>query len=166
MELKMQFKRKLLSSVIASIVISGGPLALSTTAYANDSSELKDLRALVQQLDQKVKVLERKGEISEEDTTTAKKATPVVRASQDGFGLKSADGKNEIKFRALAQIDYRNYDNVNGLGSDGKNISGFDFRRIRPTIEGTVFGLYDFKFTPEFGEAKTANATSTSGIVL
>jgi phosphate-selective porin OprO/OprP len=165
MELKMQFKRKLLSSVIASIVISGGPLALSTTAYANDSSELKDLRALVQQLDQKVKVLERKGEISEEDTTTAKKATPVVRASQDGFGLKSADGKNEIKFRALAQIDYRNYDNVNGLGSDGKNISGFDFRRIRPTIEGTVFGLYDFKFTPEFGEAKTANATSTSGIV-
>jgi phosphate-selective porin OprO/OprP len=106
MELKMQFKRKLLSSVIASIVISGGPLALSTTAYANDSSELKDLRALVQQLDQKVKVLERKGEISEEDTTTAKKATPVVRASQDGFGLKSADGKNEIKFRALAQIDF------------------------------------------------------------
>ena len=165
MELKMQFKRKLLSSVIASIVISGGPLALSTTAYANDSSELEDLRALVQQLDQKVRVLERKGEISEEDTTTTKKTTPVVRASQDGFGLKSADGKNEIKFRALAQIDYRNYDSVSGLGSDGKNVSGFDFRRIRPTIEGTVFGLYDFKFTPEFGEAKTANATSTSGIV-
>lgn len=33
------------------------------------------------------------------------------------------------------------------------------------TIDGTVFGLYDFKFTPEFGEAKTANSTSTSGIV-
>ncbi|MFM2440905.1 MAG: hypothetical protein RLZZ349_632, partial [Pseudomonadota bacterium] len=48
---------------------------------------------------------------------------------------------------------------------DGKNISGFDFRRIRPTIEGTVFGKYDFRFTPEFGEAKTASTTSTSGIV-
>ncbi len=160
----MKFRRKLLSSAIASLVISGGSVALSTNAYANDSSELEDLRALVQQLDQKVKVLERKSEISEENTITATKTNPLVKVSQDGFGLKSADGKNEIKFRALAQIDYRNYDNVNGLGSDGKNISGFDFRRIRPTVEGTVFGLYDFKFSPEFGEAKTANASNTSGI--
>ena len=160
----MKFRKKVIHALVVHL-IAGGALAASSNALANDSDELENLRALVQELDQKVKILERKGEIGEEDAVAKKKETPIVRASQDGFGLKSADGKNEIKFRALAQLDYRNYDKVNGLGSDGKNISGFDFRRIRPTLEGTVFGIYDFKFTPEFGEAKTANATSTSGIV-
>ena len=147
------------------VLLASGLITIPTMSYANDSSELEELRGLVQELSQKVKVLERKGEINEEEASSNKKTTPVVRASQDGFGLKSADGKNEIKFRALAQIDNREYNSVNGLGIDGKNISGFDFRRIRPTLEGTVFGIYDFKFTPEFGEAKSANASSTSGIV-
>ena len=170
----MQFKKRVIHAIVAPIiasaassalVVSGGALVYSQSALANDSAELEALRAQVQELDQKIKVLARKDEIGEEEAVAKKKETPTVRASQDGFGLKSADGKNEIKFRALAQLDYRNYDKVNGLGSDGKNISGFDFRRIRPTIEGTIFGIYDFRFTPEFGEAKTANASSTSGIV-
>ena len=149
----------------ASVLIASGIISLPITASANDNNELEELRGLVQELNQKVKVLERKGEISEEETTTAKKSTPVVKASENGFGFESANGKNVIKFRSLLQVDNRNYSDVSGIGSDGKNISGFDFRRIRPTVEGTVFGKYDFRFTPEFGEAKTANATSTSGIV-
>ena len=155
----MQFKKRVIHAIVAPIIVSAASSALvySQSALANDSAELEALRAQVQELDQKIKVLARKDEIGEEDAVAKKKEAPIVRASQDGFGLKSADGKNEIKFRALAQLDYRNYDKVNGLGSDGKNISGFDFRRIRPTIEGTVFGIYDFRFTPEFGEAKTAN---------
>jgi phosphate-selective porin OprO and OprP len=161
----MKLNKKLIHVLAIQAIAGSAALSLPQFALANDSEELENLRALVQALDQKVKILERKNEIADEDSATKKKETPVVRASQDGFGFKSADGKNEIKFKALAQIDYRNYDNVNSLGSDGKNISGFDFRRIRPTIEGTVFGIYDFRFTPEFGEAKTANATSTSGIV-
>jgi phosphate-selective porin OprO/OprP len=162
---KMKSNQKIIHKLVATILAGSSLVAFSQVALANDSDELESLRALVQELDQKVKILERKGEIGEEEAVAKKKETPIVRASQDGFGLKSADGKNEIKFRALAQLDYRNYDKVNGLASDGKNISGFDFRRIRPTIEGTVFGIYDFKFTPEFGEAKTASTTGTSGIV-
>ena len=149
----------------ASVLIASGIISLPITASANDNNELEELRGLVQELNQKVKVLERKGELSDEETTAAKKSTPVVKASENGFGFESADGKNVIKFRGLLQVDNRNYSDVSGIGSDGKNISGFDFRRIRPTVEGTVFGKYDFRFTPEFGEAKTANATSTSGIV-
>lgn len=157
----MQFK----ITKFASLLIASGIISLPITASANDSTELEELRGLVQELSQQVKVLARKGEIVEEDATAAKKSTPVVKASENGFGFESADGKNLIKFRGLLQIDNRNYSDINGVGADGKNISGFDFRRIRPTIEGTVFGKYDFRFTPEFGEAKTANATSTSGIV-
>ncbi len=157
----MQFK----FTKFATVLLASGIISLPLAAHANDSSELEELRALVQQLDQKVKILARQGEISAEETTAAKKSTPVVKASENGFGLESADGKNSIKLKGLIQIDNRNFSNVNGLAADGKNISGFDFRRIRPTIEGTVFGKYDFRFTPEFGEAKTVSATSTSGIV-
>jgi phosphate-selective porin OprO/OprP len=157
----MQFK----FTKFASVLIASGIISLPTPASANDSNELEELRGLVQELSQQVKVLARKGEIIEEDAAVTKKSIPVVKASENGFGFESADGKNVIKFRGLLQVDNRNYSDVNGVGADGKNISGFDFRRIRPTIEGTVFGNYDFRFTPEFGEAKTANATSTSGIV-
>ncbi|MEI8363821.1 MAG: porin, partial [Betaproteobacteria bacterium] len=157
----MQFK----FSKFATVLITSGIVSLPIAAHANDSSELEELRGLVQELSQQVKVLARKGEISAEEITAAKKTTPVVKASENGFGLESADGKNVIKFKGLLQIDNRNYSDVNGLGADGKNISGFDFRRIRPTIEGTVFGKYDFRFTPEFGEAKSASTSSTSGIV-
>jgi phosphate-selective porin OprO and OprP len=146
----MQYNK--LTSILAISSLIASPIF----AYANDSEELEQLRSLVQELDQKVKVLERKDEIEAETTAAKKKETPIVRASQDGFSFKSADSKNEIKFRALAQLDYREYDNVNGLASDGKNISGFDFRRIRPTIEGTLAGIYDFRFTPEYGEAKSS----------
>ena len=148
----MNLKKKLIPVLIAPLFVG---LTLSGQAYANDSEELEKLRALVQELDQKIKVLDRKGELAEEAAAAKKKETPVVKASQDGFGFESADGKNKIKFKALAQIDYRNYQDA-GTGNDAKNIDGFDFRRIRPTIEGTIAGKYDFRFTPEFGEAKAA----------
>jgi len=155
----MQYKK------IVSTLVLAGVIASPTIVFANDSTELEDLRALVQELDQKVKVLARKGEVAEEDASAAKKTSPVVKASEDGFGLQSADGNFKIKLRGLLQVDERNYRNVNGLANDGKNISGFDLRRIRPIIEGTLYDIYDFRFTPEFGESKTANSTSTSGIV-
>jgi len=157
----MQFK----FTKFATALIASGIISLPMAAQANDSSELEELRNLVQELSQQVKILARKGEINSEETAAAKKITPLVKASENGFGLESADGQNVIKLKGLLHVDHRNYSEVNGLGSDGANTSGFDFRRIRPTIEGTVLGKYDFRFTPEFGEAKTANATSTSGIV-
>lgn len=148
--------------VIISLLIGSGIIASPLAAQANDSSELEELRALVQELDQKVRVLDRKTELAEEATEARNKVTPIVTAGDKGFGIKSADGKFEYKLRGLIQVDYRNYHDASG---DAKNIDGFDFRRIRPTFEGTAFGKYDFRFTPEFGEAKTANASSTSGIV-
>lgn len=154
----MNLNKKLIPALLASTFVSA---AFSGQAFANDSTELENLRALVQELDQKIKVLDRKNELAEEAAAAKKKETPVVKASADGFGFESADGKNKIKFKALAHIDYRSYVGEN----NSTNQDGFDFRRIRPTIEGTLWGKYDYKFTPEFGEAKTASSSSTSGIV-
>jgi phosphate-selective porin OprO/OprP len=155
----MQYKKIVSALVITGIVVS------PAIALANDSTELEELRALVQELDQKVKVLARKGEVAEEDASAAKKTTPVVKASEKGFGLESADGKNVIKLRGLLQADYRSFQNGSNDVRNRSNqragsldANGFHdandtalLRRVRPTIEGTLLGKYDFRFTPDFG---------------
>lgn len=162
----MQFK----FSKFATVLLASGIISLPTVVQANDSSELEELRALVQELDQKVKVLARKGEINEETAAADKKAAPVVKASSSGFGLESADGKNVIKFRGLLQADVRSFadgKNQTSKAASGASTAGYLdntedakdtalLRRVRPTIEGTLFGKYDFRYTPEFGDGKSA----------
>ncbi|HEY0842256.1 MAG TPA: porin, partial [Methylotenera sp.] len=75
-------------SKFAVALLSAGILSSPAIANANDSNELEELRALVQELSQKVKVIERKDEINEEAAVAAKKETPVVKASANGFGLE------------------------------------------------------------------------------
>ena len=166
----MQFK----FTKFATALLASGIISLPLAAHANDSSELEELRALVQQLDQQVKVLARKGEITEEETAAAKKTTPVVKASASGFGFASADGKNEIKFRGLVQTDGRIFSNgANDVRSRSRNraglldADGFNdandtalLRRVRPTLEGKIDGTYAFRFTPEFagGSASVVDA--------
>ena len=147
------------NNLLASILLTAGIISSPIISYAADSKELEDLRAQIEELKQAVKVIDRKGELAEEAAAAKKKETPVLKAGADGFGFKSADGQHEIKFKALAHIDYRSFTDD---GGDPNNTSGFDFRRIRPTVEGTVYGIYDFKFTPEFGENKTGTGTATS----
>jgi phosphate-selective porin OprO/OprP len=161
----MTFNRK----IIASLIISGGVFGLSGNALANDSEELEKLRALVQELDQKIRVLDRKSELAAEDAAAKKKETPVVKASEKGFGLQSADGQHEIKLRGLIQADARGFDggkNLVAKAASGASTAGYLtnqedansttlLRRVRPTIEGTVFGKYDFRFTPEYGDGKS-----------
>ncbi len=147
----------------------------SNSAFANDSAELEELRGLVQELSQQVKVLARKGEITEEETIVAKKTTPIVKASERGFGLESADGKNSIKLGGLIQYDYRNFQQgANDVRnrSDARagslnTVTGFHdandtwlARRIRPNIQGTLFGIYDYRFQEEFagGNASVIDA--------
>lgn len=166
----MQFKY----TKFASALLATGLLSLPYSANANDSTELEELRGLVQELSQQVKVLARKGEINEEAAAASKKETPVVKASNSGFSFGSADGKNEIKFRGLIQADHRSFsegandvrartnDRAGTLNADGFNDAEDTslLRRVRPTIEGKVAGKYGFRFTPEFagGSASVVDA--------
>ncbi len=118
-------------------------------AYANDKEEIERLRALIQELDQRIRVLDRKQEIAAEEAAAKQKATPVVTASDKGFGIKSSDGQFEYRLRGLVHLDYRSFDGE----AYPSAVNGFLARRIRPTFEGTVFGKYGFRFTPEFGES-------------
>ena len=153
----MQFR----FSKFATVLIASGIISLPVTASANDSSELEELRGLVQELSQQVKVLQRKGELKEEEVATAKKDAPVVSASERGFSIKSADGNTELRLRGQIQTDARFYPGHDGFSSGNSDITGVSapdtalLKQFRPILQGTVAGKYDFLLTPDFGGGKT-----------
>ncbi len=149
---------KVLGRLLSRLLIAS-TIAATFPAYANDAAEIEKLKAQIEELDQRLRILDRKQEIVNEDVATKQKAAPIVTASDKGFGIKSADGQFEYKLRGLVHFDYRNFD---GSAPASTIYDGFLARRIRPTFEGTVFGKYGFRLTPEFAES--GDGSSTSGI--
>ena len=137
--------RKLGTSLLAAAVIA--PLSMA-------QGQQPTIEELLQRLDaqeQAIKVLERKLEIKEEADATAVKSAGQVKASERGFSLQSADGANNVKLRGVLHVDGR------ALLSDDDTIVDDQFllRRVRPIVEGTVGGIYDFRFTPDFAQGRT-----------
>ncbi|AXQ28780.1 porin [Solimonas sp. K1W22B-7] len=114
----------------------------------------------VDELDQRIKVLERQLELQAEDAATKAKDATTPSASDKGFSLKKGD--YELKIKGLVQADLRYYlDDYNFLrratptASDRFNDTVL-FRRIRPTFEGSLGKLVGFRLTPEFaGDSAT-----------
>ena len=106
----------------------------------------------VQELDQKIRITERKLELAEAATATAAETraqnAPRISLSQNGFAFSSADTNFVLRIRGLLQLDSRTFfgDNALSQGNDG-----FFLRRARPIIEGTLFRDLDYQFVPEFG---------------
>jgi phosphate-selective porin OprO and OprP len=68
-----------------------------------------------------------------------------------GFVLQSPDGANVIRFRGNLSVDGRYY-------SDDYTPESADtwlIRKLRPTLEGTLWHYFDFRFMPDFGQGKT-----------
>ncbi|MEY2407989.1 MAG: phosphate-selective porin OprO and OprP [Verrucomicrobiota bacterium] len=129
-------------------------LAVGLTAFSaltlradDDSAEtIKALRQRLEELDAKVRNLERKAGQDESPAEKAKPA-PTVSIGQNGFVLGSADSNFVVRLKGVLQLDSRTFfdDNPSSSGNDG-----FLLRRARPIIEGTVFRDFDFQFVPDF----------------
>jgi phosphate-selective porin OprO/OprP len=104
--------------------------------------------AQVQELDQKVRILERERENDQDTAAAAAKTQPKISMGQNGFSFGSADGSFVGTLHSLLQFDSRTFfadhDKINGN-------DGFILRRARPIFTGTVFHDFDFNFTPDFG---------------
>ena len=148
----MNLKKRLILVLLASSFASA---TFSIPALANDSEELENLRALVQELDQKVRALARQNEIATEKAADEKKTTIVQ--TQDGFGFKSADGKNEIKLQGRVQADYHAFQ---GAGAQLANTT--EVRRAYLTLAGKVYNDYDFKVTGNFADQKADTSIKTT----
>ena len=132
---------------IAAVVAAA--LAPASAVQAEPSTE--ELVQLIEELNQKVLVLERKLEVQDEATKAAATTTPVVKASQKGFSVQSADGHNQLKLRGVTHIDGRFFASETPAGV----YDTWQATRVRPILEGTVGGIYDFRFTPDFGQGRT-----------
>jgi phosphate-selective porin OprO/OprP len=135
-------------------------LAPVTPSRAQDAATNDQLLQKIDELSQKILVLERKLEIQDETTQTAVKSTPVVKAGPKGFSIESPDKQNVVKLRGTLHFDGRHFqDDVTPETADT-----WLLRRVRPTLEGTLGGIYDFRFTPDFagGRAIILDAFATA----
>jgi phosphate-selective porin OprO/OprP len=99
-----------------------------------------------EELAQRIQVLERKLELQNEANTAAASSSAVPKAGAKGFSISSADGAHTLKLRGTVHFDGRWYDDdITAETSDT-----WLLRRVRPTVEGTIAKIYDFRITPDF----------------
>lgn len=110
-----------------------------------------DLRREIEEQKQRLAVLERKLEIQDEAAKAAAASAPKITASATRFQIGSADGANFVRFRGTLFADNRAY----AGDSAPESADTFLLRSVRPTIEGTFGGIYDFRITPDFGSGRS-----------
>jgi phosphate-selective porin OprO/OprP len=83
-----------LATATRAALASAALLAGSSALFAAEASpdDIAALREQIRLLDQKLKVLERKQEIKDDDVATAAKSAPKITISDKGFTLASGDG--------------------------------------------------------------------------
>lgn len=141
-----QRKARPASSLRASIAT-----ILLITAASASADELADLRKRLDEQEQKIKVLERRHELEQEARQAAAPATPIVKAGPRGFSIATPDDANVLKLRGVLHFDGRRYyDDITPSTADT-----FILRRVRPTLEGTLNSIFDFRFTPDFAGGRT-----------
>ena len=124
---------------------AGVLLASVLVASAQEgSSEIEALREQIRQLDQKLRVLERKQELKEEHAAATAKSAPKITASDGRVEIASADGANSLRLRGLVQGDFRAYNAANDPNDS------FLLRRARLSFEGKFATNYSYVVQSEF----------------
>lgn len=119
----------------------GSVLPLAVIAQPTTSPSLE---ARVQQLDQEIRILQRKLEIDKENAVAASATAPVIKADSSGLSISTQDFS--FQFKGLIQADGRWFTGDSVPQTDDT----FVLRRLRPTFQGTVGSLVAYRLTPEF----------------
>src|SRR5688572_20400633 len=113
-----------------------------------------DLRREIAEQKQRLAVLERKLEIQDEAARAAAASAPRLTISAARFQFGNTDNSSFVRIRGTLHADYR----VFSGDSVPETADTFILRRVRPTIEGTFGGIYDFKFMPDFAGGRSVVA--------
>ncbi|HXC65428.1 MAG TPA: hypothetical protein VNZ67_13785, partial [bacterium] len=111
-------KKPLILSALLALAVAG-PLR------ADDAGPDDAKPSTIQDLDQRVRILERDLENQAADAADAKKSAAFVTSNpNDGIGIYSADKSWGIKFGGLVQIDDRTFiDDYNGAVGSGAKVT-------------------------------------------
>jgi phosphate-selective porin OprO and OprP len=132
------------------VALGAAGIALSLAPAARVQAQTDDKAALeqrVNELEQELALVKRKLEVDDE-TQASRGPQPVVTAGSDGFAIKSADAKWQLRIRGYTQFDTRFFDDAPANRAPGADT--FFFRRIRPILEGTLANVVDFRIMPDF----------------
>jgi phosphate-selective porin OprO/OprP len=134
----------------AAAVAAGLVSWTAPVASADDAESIAALKAQIEEMDQKLRILERNAELATEKNDAEFKKIPVVKASDKGLQVESKDGAYKFRLGGLLQVDNRTYiDGGDGGASDPLDDT-FALRRVRPRLRGTLWEKLDFDFQPEF----------------
>ena len=143
----MKNNRAVAAAIAALLPFTGAALAQNApAASAND-----ELRREIEEQKQRLLVLERKLELQQEAATAAAASAPRITASASRLQIGSTDNSNFVRFRGTLHTDNRFF----GGDSVPETADTFILRRVRPTLEGTFGGIYDFRFMPDFASGRT-----------
>lgn len=140
--------RKIGLALCCAWMLFGG---LAAAQEPEETEEPQSVEERLDELDQKVRILDRQAELDKEQAAEKAKTAGSATAGKDGFSLKSADGAFQLKIRGYAQFDGRFYRQDDQRPANDT----FLLRRIRPNIEGTVFKIFDFRIIPDFAQGQT-----------
>jgi phosphate-selective porin OprO and OprP len=143
------FRLRTLAGVLAASVIVASPFAVA-------QDDVNQLRQRVDDLDQKMRILQRKQEVEAETAAAKDKESARVTAGPDGFGINSADNAFRLNFHGDLQVDSRSYQGTRLSSPPGTQTPDtLLIRRARPIIEAALYDKYDFRLMPDFGGGQT-----------
>jgi len=106
------------------------------------------------ELDHRLRVVERRQELDAEADAAKAASTPVVGLVDKGLSVKAAAGDLEVKVRGLVQGDARHF----GGGASSAQTDTFLLRRVEPTLEGSWGKLLGFRINAQLaGDSATIN---------
>lgn len=124
------------------ILLAAAIAAAQEANVAADSTTLEDL-------EQKIGILERKLEIAEEAEQAKKETGSTAQGNRDGFLLKSNDGDFQIRWRGYVHADARYFPD----DPDARWANTFLLRRIRPIWEATAWKYYGVRILTDFANS-------------
>jgi phosphate-selective porin OprO/OprP len=142
-------KRAVAAAIAALLPFTG--TAFAQTGATQSSESNAELQKEIEDQKQRLAVLERKLELQQEAATAAAASAPRVTINASRFQIGNTDNTNFIRFRGNLHVDNRLF----GGDSVPETADTFILRRVRPTIEGTFGGIYDFRFTPDFASGRS-----------
>ena len=115
------------------------------------TDEPKSTDEKLDDVDQRLRILERKNELEGEAEAETAKTAGIVSVGKDGFALRSPDGAFVLRLRGYVQTDGRAFSG----DSDRPATNTFLLRRARPILEATVGRIFDFRLMADFGSGAT-----------
>ena len=149
-------------AALITMFLAASTTLLPTIATADDAA------ASNEQLEQRLRVLERKLEIQDEEAAAKAKEAATVTAGASGFGLKSANGDYTLNVRLIAQADGRFYlgSPAAPAGSTATTRDSFLFRRIDPSVSGSLGKFVGYNLTLRVDGDRSASSNGLSSSLV